>query len=188
MPPKPKYTKEEIVDAAIELVRSQGVEALTARELGQFLGTSSRPIFTAFENMVDLKNNVVKKCIFIFEERCKREISNSDCPQYKSIGNAYISFSTEERNLFKLLFMRDRSDESQYGYDAFDIPLMSAMKQSGVEEYVAELLHTEMWIWVHGVATMIATGYIEWNSELISTMMTDVFTALKWRHTDGNNN
>ena len=188
MPPKPKFSKEEIVEAAIDLVRNRGAEALSARELGNYLGISSRPIFTAFENMEDLKSSVIKECIKLFEQRCKKEIDESRFPQYKAIGSAYIRFSVEEKNIFKLLFMRDRSDELQYGYDAFDIPLMSAMKQSGVEGNVAELLHTEMWIWVHGVATMLATGYVDWNSELISKMMTDVFTALKWRHTNGNDN
>ncbi len=188
MPPKPKFSKEEIVEAAIDLVRNRGAEALTARELGNYLGISSRPIFTAFENMEDLKSSVIKECIKLFEQRCKKEIDESNFPQYKAIGSAYIRFSVEEKNIFKLLFMRDRSDELQYGHDAFNIPLMSAMKQSGVEGNVAELLHTEMWIWVHGVATMLATGYVDWNSELISKMMTDVFTALKWRHTNGNDN
>ena len=55
MPPKPKYTKEEVVKVALDMVREQGVDSLTARDLGAKLGTSSRPIFTAFENMEDLK-------------------------------------------------------------------------------------------------------------------------------------
>ena len=188
MPPKPKFLKEEILDAAIDLVRNRGAEALTARELGNYLGISSRPIFTAFKNMEDLKSSVIKECIKLFEKRCTKEIEESNYPQYKAIGTAYLRFSVEEKNIFKLLFMRDRSDEFKYGYDAFDIPLMSAMKKSGVESNVAELLHTEMWIWVHGVATMLVTGYVDWDSELISKMMTDIFTALKWRHTDGINN
>ena len=40
MPPKPKYTKEEIIAAAFELVREAGSDALTAREVGKRLSTS----------------------------------------------------------------------------------------------------------------------------------------------------
>ena len=58
MPPKPKYTKEEIINVALDMVREKGADSLTARDLGAKLGTSSRPIFTAFENMEDLKNAV----------------------------------------------------------------------------------------------------------------------------------
>ena len=48
MPPKPKFTREEVVDKAIELIKDKGIEALTARELGAKLGSSARPIFTVF--------------------------------------------------------------------------------------------------------------------------------------------
>ena len=51
MPPKPKFTKEEIVAAALTLVSEKGMEALTARELGLRLGSSARPIFTVFQSM-----------------------------------------------------------------------------------------------------------------------------------------
>ena len=54
MPPKPKFTKEEIVAAALELVSEKGIEALTARELGVRLGSSARPIFTAFNSMEEV--------------------------------------------------------------------------------------------------------------------------------------
>lgn len=56
MPPKSKYTKEEIVNVALNMVREKGADSLTARDLGARLETSARPIFTALENMEDLKN------------------------------------------------------------------------------------------------------------------------------------
>lgn len=51
MPPKPKFSKEEIIDAALDIVSRDGVAALTARELGEKLGCSSSPIFTVFKSM-----------------------------------------------------------------------------------------------------------------------------------------
>ena len=51
MPPKAKFTKEEIVSAAIEILRDKGIEAITARELGVRLNSSARPIFTLYRNM-----------------------------------------------------------------------------------------------------------------------------------------
>ena len=58
MPPKPKYTRAEIADATFDLVRTQGIEALSARELAKQIGTSTRPIFTAFKDMDDLKGEI----------------------------------------------------------------------------------------------------------------------------------
>ena len=61
MPPKPKFTREEIVRVALEVVSQKGVEALTAKELGAALGTSARPIFTVFSSM---KGLIVGSVIF----------------------------------------------------------------------------------------------------------------------------
>ena len=55
MPPKPKFTKEEIVQTALQVVSQKGVEALTAKELGDALGSSSRPIFTVFNSMKEVQ-------------------------------------------------------------------------------------------------------------------------------------
>ena len=55
MPPNPRFTEKEIVDVALGLVSEKGITALTARELGQYLGSSTRPIFTVFENMEEVQ-------------------------------------------------------------------------------------------------------------------------------------
>ena len=41
MPPKPKFTVEEVLDAALAIVRESGEEALTARSLGTALNSST---------------------------------------------------------------------------------------------------------------------------------------------------
>ena len=49
MPPKAKYTREEIVQIALDLVAARGIDALNARNLAAALGTSTRPVFTALD-------------------------------------------------------------------------------------------------------------------------------------------
>ena len=44
MPPRAKFSREEIIKAGLDIVRENGLEALTARALGDKLGSSSRPI------------------------------------------------------------------------------------------------------------------------------------------------
>ena len=69
MPPKPKFTRDEIVSAALALVRERGESALTAREVGKALGVSSSPIFTMFMDMDELKAAVrceAKACFDLY--------------------------------------------------------------------------------------------------------------------------
>ena len=44
MPPKPKFTKDQMITAALDIVSEKGLSALTARNLGARLGGSSRPM------------------------------------------------------------------------------------------------------------------------------------------------
>ena len=68
MPPKAKYTREEIVKTAYQMTRENGIESVMARELGKRLGTSSSPIFTAFKNMGELQEEVRGLAMKNFEE------------------------------------------------------------------------------------------------------------------------
>ena len=58
MPPKAKFSKEEIVTTALAMVKQQGIEALTARSLAKELGSSARPIFTVFASMEEVQAEV----------------------------------------------------------------------------------------------------------------------------------
>lgn len=188
MPPKPKYTKEEIIDAAVDVVREKGESALTARELGNKLGTTSRPIFTAFKNMDELKQAVLFRSNEIMLQYRKKAFKNRAIPRYKAIGVSYIEFAAKEKNLFKLRFMRDRTNESYNFENEYDSETLSTvMEQTGLNEEKSNLFHTEMWIYTHGIATMIATSYIEWTPEQISSLLTDAYLSFSKRHLSNEN-
>jgi AcrR family transcriptional regulator len=64
MPPKVKVTKEDIIQASVELVRKKGTDAINARTIASALNGSTQPIFSNFESMEELrgrKSLVLKK-------------------------------------------------------------------------------------------------------------------------------
>ena len=68
MPPKAKFTQKEIIKKAWDLVREQGIEGLSARELGKVLGSSPRPIFTVFEGMDEVKDAIKSQAITTYDK------------------------------------------------------------------------------------------------------------------------
>lgn len=107
-------------------------------------------------------------------------------PPYKASGIAYIQFAKEEKELFKLLFMRDRTGE-MIEENREDIrPMLDIiMKNLGISEDEAYIFHMELWLYVHGIATMIATNYLEWDIGFIEKALTDAYEGLKYRYTGG---
>lgn len=93
-----------------------------------------------------------------------------------------FAFARKEKELFKLLFMRDRSDEHSDTRDESIADIIALIsRNTGLSEEEARLFHLEMWIFVHGIATMIVTNYLDWEEEYISRALTDAYEGLRTR-------
>ena len=181
MPPKCRFTREEIIQAALDLTAEKGVGALTARGLAQRLGSSAKPIFGLFANMEEVQQEVVKAANLRYQEYLRQDMSAGRYPPYKASGMAYIRFAREQKELFKLLFMRDRTHEEKAAGDELEALLGLIQKNMGLSRDDAYRFHLEMWIYVHGIATMIATAYLEWDMDFISDALTDAYQGLRLR-------
>lgn len=181
MPPKAKFNKDEIVQIALKIVEDEGIDALTARVLGQRLGSSARPIFTAFKNMEE----VVQETTLAARELFSRYIDEGlkETPPFKGCGKAYIRFAKERPKLFQLLFMKERKvvpeissilNSSGEYQDVID----SITRVHGVSEKRAEKLYRHLWVYAHGIAVLIATKVCAFSDEEISQMLTEVFMGL----------
>ena len=183
MPRDFMFTKEEIINAALSLTRERGFSAVSARTLGEKLGTSSRPVFGRFENMEEVKSAIISAANELYQAYRKKELESGKYVPFKASGMAYIRFAREEKELFKLLFMRDRSKEALKSYaDEMDELVSLVGKQVDLNKDKATMFYLEMWIYVHGIASMIATNYLEWDEELSSRAVTDVYEGLKLRY------
>lgn len=180
MPPKVKITKENIVNTALEIVKNSGVEALNARNIAIALNCSTQPIFSNFESMEDLKFAVAENANELYKKYIKNEVSKGEYPEYKASGMAYIRFAKEEKELFKLLFMCDRQDRTiPKDTESFSDMARILQNSVGLHRDSATLFHLEMWVYVHGIATMFATDFLDLEWELISKMMSDCYQGLK---------
>ena len=180
MPPRNKVTKRDILIAAVELTRAG--EPLNARALAQKLGCSTQPIFSNYTSMEALRGDVIAAGMERYHQYLAESMGSGQYPPYKASGMGYIRFALEEKELFKLLFMRDRSGEA-IGEDLEEVgPIIALIQEkTGMSFERSRLFHLEMWLYVHGIATMLATGYLPWTMEDISAMLTDAFEGLRLR-------
>ena len=182
MPPKVKITKEDIVKTAVELVRANGERSINARAIAAALHCSTQPIFSNFATMDELQKATVAAAYDIYLDFLKREAESGKYPPYKSYGMAYVRFAVEEKELFTLLFMRDRNGADTSTTLDFEVSVQMIMNANGITEEKAKLMHLEMWTCVHGIATMLATSFLTLEWELISNMLTDVYQGIRARH------
>ena len=182
MPPSIRITRDDIITAAMDLVREQGTEGLTTRALAKKLNCSTQPIFSNFPNMESLKKIVFDKAYELYAERTFASMQSGKYPPYKASGMAYIEFAVEEPQLFKLLYMRDRTGKEKNDDTAESEKIIAVMRErNGLSYDQARQLHTVLWVLVHGLAVMYATGFQEYKAEEASEILTDAYLGLLGR-------
>lgn len=158
MPPKAKFTREEIVSAALEVARSKGIEAVTAREVGNYLGTSSSPVFVAFKNMDELLNEVYNSAVKEYSDYIADSVNYT--PAFKQFGFRLIEFASTQPNLFKMIYKYRQGDKSYskmiMSIPAADFCVQTVMEQAQVDYENARLIFEEVLLAGLGICYMIA--------------------------------
>lgn len=183
MPPKVRYDRQAMLEAAFSLVRQEGADALNARRIAAVLGCSTQPLFRAFSSMEEIRAEMRGMAQRCFEGYIHRSPA-LDPLSYKASGLAYILFAKEEPHLFRLLFMCDRL--------AGDVPgpgeapgesyvLEALMSQTGFTQQQAMEFHLQMFIFTHGLASMIATHYVAYHQEELGRLLTLQYEAMMAR-------
>lgn len=182
MPPKAKFTKEQITNAALGVVSEKGAQALTAKELGAALGTSTTPIFTVFNSMQEVQDAVMLAAMERFEE-CAHKAAHLG-PVFKQVGMQMILFAKEEPKLYQLIFMSPIS-EAQTFDDIYahlgsvaDECLNVLQKDYDLSKDNAKTLFEHVWIHTFGIGALCATGMCDFSHEQIAEMLTQDFTAM----------
>ena len=182
MPPKPKFTKEEIVAAALELVSEKGMSALTSRDLGAKLGSSARPIFTVFNSMEEVQEEVRDAALKCFESYAEKAVHYT--PVFKQVGMQMILFAKEEPMLFQLCYMTDNHNIQNFediyqrlgdlAYTCVDV----IQRDYGLSKNDAKALFEHVWIHTFGIGALCATGMCDFSEEQIIEMLGHDFVAM----------
>ena len=173
MPPKPKFTKEELVQAALELTREGGLDLVVARNLGKKLNTAPSTIFTHYASVEEIRQAVLDAARELYNGYVEEGLAM--VPPMKGFGVQYIRFAMEEPNLYSVLFMKKRDDFKYVDFIVheghYEHVIAAAEKDFMLSREQAELLYHNMWAYAHGIAVMSATGVCNFSLGEISQML-----------------
>ena len=177
MPKKAVTTKEAIVEGAFQLIREQGLEALTARNLAALLGCSTQPVMYQFPNLETLKDLVYQRADAFHTEYL---LSGEDLLE---IGLRYVRFAREEPRLFRFLFQSNRFS----GLNPEDLirapeaaALLSAVgSEEGLDPEAAFGYFEPLAALVHGYASFIANNAMQYEPEAIRKALLAVTEGLE---------
>ncbi|WP_216829779.1 TetR/AcrR family transcriptional regulator [Alkalihalobacterium elongatum] len=111
MPPKKKFSQSQIIDAAFEIAKTEGMSHISIRKVADQLGSSIAPIYVNFKDVEDLKRAVMQKVIKLSEQKIQEQ--NSGNP-FKDIGIASLKFADEYPVLVRDLMMNPNEYLQEY--------------------------------------------------------------------------
>lgn len=178
MPPKTVFSKEDVVQAAFEIVQQQGMQSLTAREVAHKLQSSTAPVYSNFESMKLLEQEVVLKACALQMEYMTRPYTEA---AFLNMGIGYARFAREQCGLFRALYL-EKSEHKDLMYEfakSMQTQMNTDNRFDALTEEERHSLLDKMWTFTHGMATMICVGLAEENSdEYITNTLMDVGSAV----------
>ncbi|MDE6997132.1 MAG: TetR/AcrR family transcriptional regulator [Oscillospiraceae bacterium] len=178
MPPKPKITKEMVINAAFEVAREAGGENINARTVAKKLNCSTHPVMYHFATIEEMKKAVYAKLDWYHTEY----LMNIQKPQngvMLGIGLNYIRFAVEEPNLFRFLFQSGFVVENNL-LEMIDseelVPVISAMQETtGMNIEQTKKVFLTISLFAHGYASIIANNSLEYDEELIKSHLEQAY-------------
>lgn len=180
MPPSVKFTKEEIVDAALRVTRESGIASLTARSLAAELGASTRPMFTYFDSMDALKREVHEAAKQLYRAYVKRGLAGPI--PFLGVGQSYIRFAKDEPELYKLLFLERPGDTGGGAMEALalsqDLVRASLMRIYRMDAEQADCYFRDLWLVAFSFATLVVTDDCPYTDEQMNAILTEMSLAV----------
>lgn len=160
MPPKIVFTKDEIIQKAFDIFKNEGIENITARNVAAKLGCSTAPIYTSFQNIEEIKQEVLEKAFNILHGYTEKEYTEN---MFLNIGVGLLNFARDYKKMYKTLFMENSNYKSiitEFG----ERNLIQMQKEESLrvldEESLKQILH-KMYIFTHGLAAFLCADMLE---------------------------
>ncbi|WP_125144146.1 TetR/AcrR family transcriptional regulator [Clostridium transplantifaecale] len=183
MPPTAKITKEMILNTVLDITRETGFETVNARSIAGKLKCSTRPIFTCYENMEELKQEFLDYAYEFYSRYVIHYSNSAGVSPILVLPLSYIEFAREETHLFKLLFINDmdlKMEKAKDFYNEADNEKRAAVfsEQIGIELERGKVIFLDLFLYTHGIAVLTATKKMSLDRNSAEKMLVNVLSAV----------
>ena len=180
MPAVRKASREQIIDAAVAVLRDDGFSAINARSVAKKLGCSTQPIYFSFKNMDELKAALTERAIELHTQRVRdslRAHEGSDS-RYSSYGMGFVKFAAEEKQLFRWLYLEGHQ-LGPYQNDVLLPEIIAVIvEEFGYSEADARRFHQDMIYFSYGLAILANTDHLRLTETELREAFRREFRAL----------
>ncbi len=175
MPPKTKFNKEDIIEAAFDIAKENGFSGITARNVAQHLGSSVAPIYVNFETIDDLIEAVVQRVFALSDELLAKQKGPH---LFENIGKASLTFAREYPVFLRELVMQP--NPYMASYESVEVAMIEALAKDesmqGLTVDERKRLFLKMRVFQTGLSVMVANHNVPtWlDDEAIEALLMEI--------------
>lgn len=161
MPPKQRFSYEDVVEAAFAVVRREGWQGLSARAIAKELNASTRPIYDHLKSMRHIEEEVVKKALAYFVEFINRDRTGD---RWLDQALGYVMFADQERHLFRCIndekHIQAQKKFARTHWDKLDEELSADPRFKALSKAERDRIRIARWFMIHGLSFLVSNGWI----------------------------
>ena len=183
MPPKAKITKEMILRTVLAITRETGFKTVSARSIASRLQCSTRPIFTCYANMEELKQDFLHFAFAFYHQYVSDYGKAKNIEPCLLLPLSYLAFAKEETHLFQLLFIDDMDLHMTEAKDFYqeignEKKANTFAHMIGVDFEKAKEIFLDLFLYTHGIAVLTVTGKWALTEDSQEKMIRNLLFAL----------
>ncbi|MCZ3759709.1 TetR/AcrR family transcriptional regulator [Lactobacillus gasseri] len=177
---KKEIDKQRILDAAYKLAVRGGIESLTARNIAKAVNCSTQPIYLEFENMQDLRNQVLARISDELKSNTLQQ--NFTGEPLIDLDLSYLYFAKEHVDLFGAMFVDGKFGNQMIVDTLMGLGIEKFKQQFDAEQYSDERLkHIVIanWIAATGLATLLINKMANFTqAQMVSVLKAQIHDAM----------
>lgn len=177
---KKEIDKQRILDAAYKLAVRGGIESLTARNIAKAVNCSTQPIYLEFENMQDLRNQVLARISDELKSNTLQQ--NFTGEPLIDLDLSYLYFTKEHVDLFRAMFVDGKFGNQMIVDTLMGLGIEKFKQQFDAEQYSDERLkHIVIanWIAATGLATLLINKMANFTqAQMVSVLKAQIHDAM----------
>ncbi|MGP3926783.1 TetR/AcrR family transcriptional regulator [Streptomyces sp. 8N616] len=174
--------RARLVDVGVDLVSSEGLQALTLREIARRAGVSHGAPRRYFPTHLELLSAIARRGFDSLADRAAETVGDGRADprsQLAALGRAYLDFAFTNRGMFELMCRHDLLESNRLGLREKSLPLFALLVDlvtrarlrcdATAEEAsgrTASVVAGALWANLHGIAQLWMWGSLPLVTEL----------------------
>ena len=180
MPAAKRVSRDQIIDAAVDVLRDGGFSAVNARSVAKKIGCSTQPIYFSFKSMDELKAALTERAIQMHTQRVRDSLRRHEGndSRYSSYGMGFVKFAAEEKQLFRWLYLEGQQLGPYQSNILMQEIIGVIVDEFGYTEDVARRFHQDMIYFTYGLAILANTDHLHLTEPELREALRREFRAL----------